>query len=75
MDIFLLLSVPHADASWSVLVFSVSVTYTTFKQTLNCLIEHLEEEELRVKLQNSIRLTCLIHHCSTRPLLTPIFQV
>ena len=47
-------SVPCAETSWSVLVFSVSVTYTTFKQTLNCLIEYLEEEELRVKFPNSI---------------------
>ena len=48
-------SVLHAQASWSVLVSCVSVAYTTFKQTLNCPIEHLEQAELRVKLQNSIR--------------------
>ena len=48
------LSVPHAEASWSALGFSVAVTKDTDKQTLNCLIEHLEEEQLRVKLQNSI---------------------
>ena len=35
-------SVPHAEESWSVLVCSVTVTYTTFKQTLKCLIEYLE---------------------------------
>ena len=51
-------SLPHAEASWSVLVFSVSVTYTTFKQTLYCLIEHLEEEELRVKLQKFYQGVC-----------------
>ena len=49
-------SVPCAEASSSVLVFSVSVTYTIFKQTLNYPIEDLEEEESRVKLQNSITL-------------------
>ena len=48
-------SVPGTEASWCVLVLSVTVTYSMFKQTLNCLIEHLEEEELRVKLQNSIK--------------------
>ena len=45
---------PHAETSWSVLVFRVLVTNTTFKQTLNCSIEHLEEEEFNVKLQNSM---------------------
>ena len=35
--------------------FSVTVTYTTSKQTLNCPIEHLEEEKFKVKHQNSIR--------------------
>ena len=30
------------------------------KETLNCVIEHLEEEEFMVRLQNSIRLTSLI---------------
>ena len=49
-------SVPCAEASWSVLVISVSVTYTIIKPTLNILIEHLEEEEVRVKLQISIML-------------------
>ena len=39
------------------------------------LIEHLEEEELRIKLQISIRLTSLICLCSTRQALTPIFNV
>ena len=44
-------SVPHAEASWSVIVFSVTVIKYT--KTLNCLIEHLEEE-LKIKHQNSI---------------------
>ena len=41
-------TVLHADASWSVLVFSVIVIKDTNKQTLNCLIELFEEEELMV---------------------------
>ena len=47
---------PMAEASWFVLFFSVTVIKDTNKQTYNCLIEHLEEEELKVKHQNSIRL-------------------
>ena len=47
-------SVPHAETSWSVLLFSVTVIKDTNKQTLNCLIEHLVEEELKVTHQNFI---------------------
>ena len=47
-------SVSCAEASQSVLVFSVTVIKDTNKQTLKCLIEHLEERELKVKHQNSI---------------------
>ena len=46
-------SVPHAMASWSVFVCSVTVIKDTHKQPLDCLIEHVEEEELKVKHQNS----------------------
>ena len=67
-------SVSHAEASLSVLVFSVTVIKDTSTQTLNCPIEHHVEEELKLKHQNSIRLTSLIHLCSTRPVLTPFFQ-
>ena len=41
----------HAEASQSVLDFSTTVIDNIFKQTLNLLIEHLEEEELKVKDQ------------------------
>ena len=48
-------SVPFAEASWSVLVFSVTVIKDTKKQTVKCPIWHLEEEELKVKHQKPIR--------------------
>ena len=63
------------EASWSVLFFSVTVIKDTNKQTLNCLIEHIEEEELEVKYLNSIRFTSVIHLCSMRQALTPIFII
>ena len=48
----------------SVLVFSVTLIKDTNNQPLNCLIEHLGEEEFLAKHQNSIRLTSLICLCS-----------
>ena len=47
-------SVPHAEASWPVLDFQYYSLHPKLNQTLNCLIEHLEEEEYEGKLQNSI---------------------
>ena len=47
-------SAPHAEASQSVLDFSVTVINNTFKQTMNSPIKNLGEEELKVKHQNSI---------------------
>ena len=64
----------HAEASWSVLVFIVTVIKGINKQTLNHLIEHLEEEEL-VKHHNSIRLTVSTHLSSMRQALTHKFDL
>ena len=44
----------------------IQVIDDTFKQTLNLLIEHLEEEEFKIIHQTSIRLTSPIHLFSTR---------
>ena len=46
--------------------FSVTLIKDTNKQPLNCPIKHLEEEELKVKHQHSIRLTSLTHLCSMK---------
>ena len=53
-------SVLCSEASWSVLVFDITVIKNTNKQILNCPIEHLEEEEFKVKHQNSISTTSTI---------------
>ena len=47
----------------------------TSTQPLNCLLEHLEEEELKVKHWSFLRLTSLIHLCCMRQALTPIFDI
>ena len=48
-------SVPCAETTWPVLDLWCFKCSNKNKQMLNCLIEYLEEEELRVKPQNSIR--------------------
>ena len=68
-------SVPHAEASWSVIVFSVANIKDKNKETLNCLIDHLEEEEVKVKCQHSIRLTGLITIYHKAKLLTLKFDI
>ena len=54
--------------------FSVTVTHTTPKQTLNCPIEHFEEEGFRVKHQKFYQINKSHPSLFHKTVLTPIFQ-